>query len=58
MVNGVEIPTYAEAVRLGKETGAELVPKYKEIEERPVVDLALVARRVAAIRKKAKAKTK
>jgi hypothetical protein len=52
MVNGVEIPTYAEAVRLGKETGAELVPKYTTIDEKPIVDLALVARRMAAIRKK------
>jgi hypothetical protein len=52
MVNGVEIPTYAEAVRLGKATGAELIPKYTTINEKPVVDLELVARRMAVIRKK------
>jgi hypothetical protein len=58
MVNGVEVPNYAEALRLGKATGAELVPRYTTIEERPEVDLELVARRMAAIRNKAKAKTK
>jgi hypothetical protein len=53
MVNGVEIPTYAEAVKKGKETGAELVPKYTTIEDHTKVDLGLVERRMAAIRRKA-----
>jgi hypothetical protein len=52
MVNGVEFSTYAEAVEKGKETGAELVPKYTTIEEHSKVDLGLVERRMAAIRRK------
>jgi hypothetical protein len=52
MVNGVEVSTYAEAVQLSEATGAKIIPKYTTIDEKPIVDLALVARRMAVIRRK------